>query len=131
MTVTMERICAKCNRRTTSAFSLVIILYFNCYNASGEGGGWWGVVDASFHYEYNRSTMNVVAIDATIGDRTLRTLHYNYTSHTGRINRIQVNHRTFNYLITSIYVHYHPRSPLSVCLPVCLSVSVCLSCSCS
>jgi len=64
----------------------------------GQDGGSWGLVEASFNYEYNSSTMNVVAVDATIGDRTLRTLHYNYSADTGRINRIQVP-AYFHYLL--------------------------------
>jgi len=43
--------------------------------------------------------MNVVAVDATIGDRTLRTLRYNYSSDTGRLNRIQVSHLHY-YILT-------------------------------
>ena len=61
-----------------------------CTVFSDEDGGSWGLVDASFHYEYNTSTMTVTAVDASVGDRPLRTVSYNYSSDTGRINRIQV-----------------------------------------
>jgi len=61
------------------------------YFVSGREGVSWGLVDASFQYEYSLSTVSVAAVTATIGDRTLRTLNYNYTSHTGRVNRIQVS----------------------------------------
>jgi len=43
--------------------------------------------------------MNVVEVDATIGDRTLRTLRYNYSTDTGRINRIQVPAESYYLLI--------------------------------
>jgi len=56
----------------------------------GQGGRSWGLVEASFHYEYTTSTISVVAVDVVIGDRPLRTLNYNYSTDTGRINRIQV-----------------------------------------
>jgi len=62
-----------------------------CVSCEGASGS-WGLVAASFNYEYNTSTMNVVAVDAAIGDRTLRTLHYNYSTDTGRLNRIQVTY---------------------------------------
>jgi len=48
--------------------------------------------------------MSVVAIDATIGDRTLRTLKYNYSSDTGRINRIQVRFTSLPYLRHFVYL---------------------------
>jgi len=49
--------------------------------------------------------MSVVAIDAAIGDRTLRTLNYNYSSDTGRLNRIQVHSDSFP-LLPSVVVHW-------------------------
>ena len=52
--------------------------------------------------------MDVVAVDATIGDRTLRTLHYNHSTDTGRINRIQVP-RLFPLLIYLIVTYIIAR----------------------
>jgi len=50
--------------------------------------------------------MNVVSIGARIGDRTLRSLNYNYSSNTGRINRIQVPAPLIDVTLLTYFISY-------------------------